>query len=63
MFHVSGANILANYSIIITFENFITFGLVLSIPVSAGKIEISVASRVGHWIFQNILGIEMRKED
>ena len=32
-----GANLLANLSIIITYENFITFGLVTAIPVCAGK--------------------------
>ena len=32
----SVANLLANFSILITYENFITFGLVLAIPVSAG---------------------------
>ena len=34
--HFLVANLLANFSILITYENFITFGLVLAIPVSAG---------------------------
>ncbi len=35
-FHVLGANLLANLSIVITYESFITFGLVAAVPVCAG---------------------------
>jgi hypothetical protein len=31
-----GANLLANLSIVITYESFITFGLVAAVPVCAG---------------------------
>ena len=32
----SAANLLANFSILITYENFITLGLVAAVPASAG---------------------------
>jgi hypothetical protein len=32
-----GANLLANLSIVITYESFITFGLVAAVPVCAGE--------------------------
>ena len=37
MFISAVANLLANFSIIITYENFITCGLIAAVPASAGK--------------------------
>ena len=34
--YISAANLLANFSILITYENFITLGLVAAVPASAG---------------------------
>ena len=33
----SGANLLANFSIAITYETFITLGLVIAVPMCVGK--------------------------
>ena len=37
LFLYSATNLLANFSIIITYENFITFGLIAAVPASAGR--------------------------
>ena len=37
MFHIVGGNLLANYSILFTYENFITCGLLLAVPISSGQ--------------------------
>ena len=37
LFLYSATNLLANFSILITYENFITFGLIAAVPASAGK--------------------------
>ena len=34
---LSGANLLANFSIAITYETFITLGLVIAVPMCVGK--------------------------
>ena len=44
----SVANLLANFSIIFTYENFITLGLVVAVPVSAGIIIIHQTGTIVH---------------
>ena len=36
-FFISGANLLANFGVAITYETFITLGLILAVPACAGK--------------------------
>ena len=58
MVFIAVANLLANISILFTYENFISLGLVLAVPMSAGKpvnyrSNIKIKSYIGYDVAMN----------
>ena len=51
---ILGGNLLANYSVLITYEKFITYGLVFAVPISSGHYH----SMTGYYLTYHLSAFE-----